>query len=115
MKAAIRKQTPAHGLAEAVTRDSRWASILARDAAADGRFFYSVRTTGVYCRPSCAARPPRPENVAFHATRAAAEHAGFRPCRRCKPDQPRRIGQRDAPNATIRFAVAAVIVVLTMK
>lgn len=68
--------------------DPRWASLLARDPAADGTFFYSVRTTGVYCRPSCAARPPRPENVAFHASQAAAEQAGFRPCQRCLPDQP---------------------------
>ena len=47
-----------------------------------------MATTGVYCRPSCAARPARPENVAFHATAAAAERAGFRACKRCKPDQP---------------------------
>jgi AraC family transcriptional regulator of adaptative response/methylated-DNA-[protein]-cysteine methyltransferase len=68
--------------------DPRWAAVQARDARADGSFFYSVRTTGVYCRPSCAARPARPENVAFHATAAEAERAGFRPCKRCKPDQP---------------------------
>lgn len=52
----------------------------------EGKAFYSVRTTGVYCRPSCAARP-KPENVAFHATRAEAERAGFRPCKRCKPER----------------------------
>ena len=46
------------------------------------------KTTGVYCRPSCGARPARPENVAFHASTAQAEAAGFRPCQRCKPDQP---------------------------
>ena len=69
-------------------RDPRWAAMVARDLAADGRFFYSVKTTGVYCRPSCASRTARPENVAFHATAAAAERAGFRPCKRCKPDQP---------------------------
>ena len=68
--------------------DPRWAAVLARDPAADGRFFYSVKTTGVYCRPSCASRTARPENVAFHATAAVAERAGFRPCKRCKPDQP---------------------------
>lgn len=68
--------------------DPRWAAVVARDAAADGTFFYSVATTGVYCRPSCAARLARPENVRFHATRADAERAGFRPCKRCKPDQP---------------------------
>jgi len=66
--------------------DARWAALLARDPGA--AFFYSVRTTGVYCRPSCGARPPRRENVAFHDTREAAEAAGFRPCRRCRPDQP---------------------------
>lgn len=73
---------------DALTRDLRWAQIQARDASADGQFWYSVKTTGVYCRPSCSARPARPENVALHATRAAAEAAGFRPCKRCKPDQP---------------------------
>lgn len=71
-----------------VESDPRWAAMRARDASADGTFFYSVSTTGVYCRPSCAARPARPEHVAFHATAEAAERAGFRPCKRCKPDQP---------------------------
>jgi AraC family transcriptional regulator of adaptative response/methylated-DNA-[protein]-cysteine methyltransferase len=66
--------------------DPRWAAIVARDASADGRFVYSVRTTGVYCRPSCAARRARFENVSFHATCADAERAGFRPCLRCKPN-----------------------------
>lgn len=70
------------------TEPSRWAAIRARDRAADGAFFYSVRTTGVYCRPSCAARPARPENIAFHASTAAARAAGFRACKRCKPDLP---------------------------
>lgn len=68
--------------------DPRWAALVARDPAADGSFFYAVRTTGVYCRPSCAARTPRPENVAFYASTAAAESAGFRPCLRCRPDLP---------------------------
>jgi AraC family transcriptional regulator of adaptative response/methylated-DNA-[protein]-cysteine methyltransferase len=80
--------TKTEALAAAVLKDPRWAAVIARDAGADGQFFYSVSTTGVYCRPSCAARPARPENVAFHVTRAAAEQAGFRPCKRCKPDQP---------------------------
>jgi len=70
------------------TEAARWAALAARDRTADGAFFYSVRTTGVYCRPSCAARPARPENVAFHTSTQAAEAAGFRPCKRCKPDQP---------------------------
>ena len=60
---------------------------MTRDPQADGKFFYSVRTTGVYCRPSCGARSARPENIEFHATAADAERAGFRPCKRCKPDQ----------------------------
>jgi AraC family transcriptional regulator of adaptative response/methylated-DNA-[protein]-cysteine methyltransferase len=71
-----------------VDDESRWQALLRRDAGADGLFFYSVRTTGVYCRPSCAARRPRRENVRFHATRAEAERAGFRPCKRCRPEQP---------------------------
>ncbi|MGJ7507022.1 bifunctional DNA-binding transcriptional regulator/O6-methylguanine-DNA methyltransferase Ada [Variovorax sp. GT1P44] len=74
----------------ATVSDPRWAAVAARDPAADGRFFYSVRTTGVYCRPSCGARAARPENVEFHATAEEAERAGFRPCMRCKPDQPAR-------------------------
>jgi AraC family transcriptional regulator of adaptative response/methylated-DNA-[protein]-cysteine methyltransferase len=73
---------------ESVTRDPRWAAVVARDAAADGRFFYAVRTTGIYCRPGCASRTPRPGNIEFFRTSAAAERAGFRPCKRCRPDQP---------------------------
>jgi AraC family transcriptional regulator of adaptative response/methylated-DNA-[protein]-cysteine methyltransferase len=72
---------------QSTRRDPRWAALLARDSAHDGRFVYSVRTTGVYCRPSCPARAARPENVAFHADCAAAEAAGFRPCKRCRPHQ----------------------------
>jgi AraC family transcriptional regulator of adaptative response/methylated-DNA-[protein]-cysteine methyltransferase len=75
-------------LAAATESDPRWASVVGHSVDADDTFFYSVRTTGVYCRPSCSARLPRPENVRFHATREAAEAAGFRPCKRCKPDQP---------------------------
>ena len=66
-----------------------WNRVLRRDAAADGLFWYSVATTGVYCRPSCPSRQARRENVAFHATPQAARRAGFRPCRRCDPDAPR--------------------------
>jgi len=67
--------------------DPRWAAVLARDPAADGQFVYAVRTTGVYCRPSCPSRRARPENVVFHATPADAQRAGFRPCQRCRPDE----------------------------
>jgi AraC family transcriptional regulator of adaptative response/methylated-DNA-[protein]-cysteine methyltransferase len=76
--------------AAATVSDPRWAAVLARDAGADGRFVYAVRTTGIYCRPSCGSRRPRPENVEFHATAAAAEQAGFRACRRCHPATPGR-------------------------
>jgi AraC family transcriptional regulator of adaptative response/methylated-DNA-[protein]-cysteine methyltransferase len=70
------------------TDEERWAAVQARAREADGIFYYSVRTTGVYCQPSCPSRGARRANVAFHATRAEAESAGFRPCLRCKPDQP---------------------------
>ena len=74
--------------AAATLNDPRWAAVVARNPQADGEFVYSVRTTGVYCRPRCPARTARPENVAFHANPADAERAGFRACLRCKPDQP---------------------------
>src|SRR5256885_2786667 len=64
-----------------------WAAVIALDATQDGGFFYSVKTTGVYCRPGCASRQPRRENVAFHETAGAAEAAGFRPCKRCRPNE----------------------------
>ncbi|MGQ0698847.1 MAG: bifunctional DNA-binding transcriptional regulator/O6-methylguanine-DNA methyltransferase Ada [Panacagrimonas sp.] len=80
-------------LASATTTDPRWPRLLAQDASADGHFWYSVKTTGVFCRPSCAARAPRPENVRFHLTIQDAIQAGFRPCKRCKPDQPSLIEQ----------------------
>ena len=69
-------------------RDPRWAAVVARDRTADGTFYYSVTTTGVYCRPSCGARRANSGNVRFHATAADAERAGFRPCKRCRPDRP---------------------------
>src|SRR5215470_12905660 len=68
-------------------QDPRWAAVIARDRSADGTFYYSVSTTGVYCRPSCPARHAKPGHVRFHCTRAEAERAGFRPCKRCKPDR----------------------------
>jgi len=89
MNALAKKQRRA---AETVN-DPRWAAIAARDPAADGKFYYTVKTTGVYCRPSCAARLARPENVGFHPTREEAEKAGFRPCKRCHPDRPSLVEQ----------------------
>ena len=72
----------------ATLRDPRWQAVLSRDANADGSFVYSVQTTGVYCRPSCAARRARPEHVRFFANGREAQAAGFRACKRCKPDEP---------------------------
>jgi len=72
--------------ATATELDPRWVRVVNRDATADGEFYYSVATTGVYCRPSCPSRRANPKNVRFHATVADAEAAGFRACQRCKPD-----------------------------
>src|ERR1700758_3128932 len=69
-----------------ITDAGRWRTVLARDRAADGAFVYAVATTGVYCRPSCASRRPKRENVAFFEPPAAARRAGSRACRRCRPD-----------------------------
>jgi len=71
-----------------VANDSRWARIVARDKTAEGQFWYSVSTTGVYCRPSCPSRIANPRNVQFHDSLESAKATGFRPCRRCKPDGP---------------------------
>lgn len=74
---------------------TRLAAVRQRDAAADGAFFYAVATTGVYCYPSCAARPALQRNIAFFDSRDAAARAGFRPCLRCRPDLPPR-AEREA-------------------
>lgn len=70
------------------TDEQRWEAVKNRDRDADGQFYYAVKTTGVYCRPSCASRPALRKNVSFHATREDACNAGFRACKRCKPDAP---------------------------
>jgi AraC family transcriptional regulator of adaptative response/methylated-DNA-[protein]-cysteine methyltransferase len=77
--------------------DPRWARLVARDCNADGQFWYSVATTGVYCRPSCPSRRANPKNVGLHDTLAAARATGFRPCKRCNPDGP----SRDAEHAAL--------------
>lgn len=81
--------------------DPRWARIVARDPGADGRFWYSVATTGVYCRPSCPSRTANPKNVRLHATLAEARATGLRPCRRCDPEGPSR-----AARTALRVAAA---------
>ncbi len=75
------------GGADALTDNDRYAAVSRRDGAFDGRFFYGVKTTGVYCRPSCAARLALRKNVSFHLSCDAAEIAGFRPCKRCRPNE----------------------------
>jgi AraC family transcriptional regulator of adaptative response/methylated-DNA-[protein]-cysteine methyltransferase len=75
-------------------RDGRWQAVVARDRQFDGRFVFGVRSTGIYCRPSCPARRPRRQHVVFFPLPEAAERAGFRSCRRCKP--------RDAASADPR-------------
>lgn len=83
------KQTAPSSANEALdgSDDRLWQAVVDRDKTYDGYFYYSVETTGVYCRPSCASRQARRENVRFHATSSDAEAAGFRPCKRCKPDE----------------------------
>lgn len=66
--------------------DPRWQSVMTRDEAADGSFVYAVKTTGIYCRPSCPSRTAKPQNVRFYETPTDAEQAGFRPCQRCNPN-----------------------------
>jgi AraC family transcriptional regulator of adaptative response/methylated-DNA-[protein]-cysteine methyltransferase len=77
--------TAADPTASWTSDDERWAAITRREPQADGAFFYAVKTTGVFCRPSCASRQPRRENVAFFTDVAAARAAGFRDCKRCQP------------------------------
>lgn len=71
-----------------MTESEKLRAVLECDGAYDGRFFYAVRSTGIYCRPSCKSRPPRPENIEYFDTAAEAEAAGYRPCKRCRPDVP---------------------------
>ncbi len=70
-----------------MNEDAKWHAIVCNDADADGLFYYGVSTTGVFCRPSCPSRTPAREHVRFFDTCAAALDAGFRPCKRCRPDQ----------------------------
>lgn len=78
-----------HAAAMSSTPDGQlWGAVAARDGRFDGDFVYAVTTTGIYCRPSCPARRPSQEHVRFFGQPGEAERAGFRPCRRCRPDQP---------------------------
>ncbi|HEV2677562.1 MAG TPA: bifunctional DNA-binding transcriptional regulator/O6-methylguanine-DNA methyltransferase Ada [Aliidongia sp.] len=79
------KTAPAIEAKPFASDEARWQAVCDRNRAADGQFYFAVATTGVYCRPNCAARQPRRENVRFYDTIAAAEAAGFRACKRCRP------------------------------
>jgi AraC family transcriptional regulator, regulatory protein of adaptative response / methylated-DNA-[protein]-cysteine methyltransferase len=89
----------------ATEQNPRWARVRARDRSMDGQFYYSVATTGIYCRPSCPSRTANPKNVRFHDSIADAEAAGFRACKRCKPDQP----SADVQNAEIIARICRLI------
>jgi AraC family transcriptional regulator of adaptative response/methylated-DNA-[protein]-cysteine methyltransferase len=90
-------EKPQKSTRTAVADDPRWARVVVRDRTADGVFWYSVATTGIYCRPSCPSRTANPNNVELHDTLEAAKATGFRPCKRCNPD-----GQSiDGENAAI--------------
>src|SRR5246500_2676246 len=96
----IQKQMPLP-----VADDPRWARVLAREKTADGDFWSSVSTTGVYCRPSCPSRTANPKNVQLHDSLASAKATGFRPCRRCNPDGP----SVEAENITLVAKVCRII------
>lgn len=83
----------------AMDEETRWRAVAARDAGLDGVIFYGVRSTGIYCKPSCPSRRPRREQIVFFDSQAEAESAGFRSCRRCRPSIPS--GARDARLAMV--------------
>jgi AraC family transcriptional regulator of adaptative response/methylated-DNA-[protein]-cysteine methyltransferase len=99
--------TPAAVPFSCLTDDERYETIRRRDPAADGAFYYSVATTGVYCRPNCGARLALRGNVAFHATPQEAEAAGFRPCKRCRPHEMSRADRHTAAVAAARRTIEA--------
>ena len=82
--------------------------MLARDARFDGRFFTAVKSTGIYCRPICPARPPKPENCIFLPTAAAAQAAGFRPCLRCRPETAPDLGAWRGTSNTVSRALTLI-------
>lgn len=71
-----------------MTEQEMWEAVIQNDSSCDGAFFYAVKTTGIYCRPSCKSKPPRRENICFFRTAQEARAAGFRPCKRCRSDLP---------------------------
>jgi AraC family transcriptional regulator, regulatory protein of adaptative response / DNA-3-methyladenine glycosylase II len=94
---------PRDDAATALDREACWRAHRARDARFDGRFYTAVLSTGVYCRPICPARTPRPEHCAYYPSAAAAQAAGFRPCLRCRPElAPGVAGWRGTANTVAR-------------
>ncbi len=89
-------------------RDACYRAIRARDVRFDGRFFVAVRTTGIYCRPICPARCPKLDNIVFHASAAAAQEAGFRPCLRCRPECAPDLAGWRATSRTVSRALALI-------
>src|SRR5512139_4119866 len=83
-------------IAAAQRAEQRWQAVVRRDPQADGEFVYAVRTTGVYCRPSCPSRAAKRQNVEFFDSGALAATAGYRPCKRCRPDMPSQQQRRNA-------------------
>src|SRR3954470_6924440 len=86
-------------------RRACYRALLARDTRFDGRFFTCVKTTGIYCRPICPARPPKPDNCRFVPSAAAAESAGFRPCLRCRPESAPDLDAWRGSSATVSRAL----------
>jgi adenylate cyclase len=87
--------------------DAQWQAVDRRDVRADGLFYYAVASTGIYCRPTCPARRPRRENVSFYPSCDAAERAGFRSCKLCRPKlaaQPRRTATLSVRPLAVLFA-----------
>src|SRR5215813_13500137 len=84
-------------------QDKMWEAVVARDTAQDGKFFFAVSSTGVYCRPSCPAKRPRRENVAFFRRPDDAEKAGYRACLRCRPRSSTRNPQSDMIKNICRY------------
>jgi len=93
--------TPTAEASPSITPDDMWEAVRRRDPAFDGVFFVAVKTTGVYCRPSCKSRPPKRENVSFFSSPAEAERAGYRACKRCRPD---RLGEPDPKLEAVKRA-----------
>jgi AraC family transcriptional regulator of adaptative response/methylated-DNA-[protein]-cysteine methyltransferase len=104
-QATTRKSTTRKSTAPSVADDPRWGRIVARDKSADGQLWYSVSTTGVYCRPSCPSRVANPKNVQLHDSLASARATGFRPCRRCNPEG----ASIDAENAALAAKACRII------